>query len=120
MANSFERIMLQLLAQKYGIKMDTDIEINPLDDELKNEYRRILDKIIVAILDKIIESEELHKILTVEFTPLERISLILPALFDVQLSEIEEMTCSTNSSIRTQRSIGKKKLKKILHKNDTE
>ena len=113
MRDYFDFLMEQLLScseanNKNGIELPY-IE----KKQVKLEFRKILDKLVINIIEANLENEILKQAL-LELARIERIIIVLHFLCGMDLSEISYLLDTDLNSIYTQKSTAIKHLKNIL------
>ncbi len=117
MLYNFEKIIIECLVAKFNADIDDNINPNKLGENFEYRYRRVLDKIISAMVFELIEDENVYKIIKEELTVTERLFILIPSFFDLSLYEVADATYSTYDSVCTQRYKGLKKLREQLENN---
>lgn len=116
MRNFFEILMKQLLLcseEGYGTENSDLYSID--DGKVKSEFRKILDKLVINIIERTFENETLISAL-LRLARIERIIIILHFICGMSLSEIVYLLDTNLNSVYVQKCTAIKHLKKLLSK----
>lgn len=112
MRNYLDVLLEELLSCSKNSGIDAEI-YSISDKQVKLEFRKILDKLAVSIIEYNLENEMLKQAL-LELARVERIIIVLHFLCGMELSEIAYLLETDLNSIYVQKCTTIKHLKKIL------
>lgn len=114
MRNYFEFLMEQLLSCGKDPREISEPVLNNIDKkQIKLEFRKILDKLVINIIEANFENETLIQAL-MELARIERIIVVLHYVCGIRLSEIAYLLDADLNSIYVQKCTAIKHLKNIL------
>lgn len=109
--NIFKRAFLKSMVHTHR---EISADLSKLDNkDITREYRKILDKVAIGMINESFENEKIIKSMMMLST-LERVIVAFHTILEMDLGEISILLDSTPESVYSQKSKALKKLKKAL------
>ncbi len=112
MTSFFEQLFKQMLLERYSKSNNFD-EVKERPIKVTNEYRKILDKVVIGMIYDSFENEKIIDAM-LHLTRSERIIIVFHIIMDMKLAEIAFLLNTSLESTYTHKSIALKKLKAEL------
>ena len=107
----FKRAFLKSIVHTHR---EISADLSKFDDkDITREYRKILDKVAIGMINETFENEKIIKSMMMLST-LERVISAFQTILDMELGEISILLDSTPESVYSQKSKALKKLKNAL------
>ena len=107
----FKRAFLKSIVHTHR---EISADLSKFDDkDITREYRKILDKVAIGMINETFENEKIIKSMMMLST-LERVIIAFQTILDMELGEISILLDSTPESVYSQKSKALKKLKNAL------
>lgn len=114
MLYNFEALLKKIFIER-GLYQNYSKEPMPILSpyEIRDTYRRILDKIAIGIITADLENENIIDAI-LQLARVERIVIVFNLFLDIKLSDLSIILDTTPDSIYAQKSTALKKLKNLL------